>query len=218
MEEVWSSISPPLSLSGCLLVLLASPSVTTFNISVFGLRPVGKYWQSGSEWKTFHFCCRASEMSFPHRRRRLCITAGSLHEDGEYSDSVLRLQAPPINKNHCFHFFCLSAHWLLPPSILPEPSIPPLQAFTSLFIVQPLQHQACGRIMTYRRVCPTLNTKWPWRLPKLVPPWCNDSLHPDNYLNKWQTAHYWSSPPTKLLFCTIIAHPQSLQIRSTSQY
>lgn len=39
MEEVWSRASLPLPL----LLLLASPSVTTFNISVFDLRPAGKY-------------------------------------------------------------------------------------------------------------------------------------------------------------------------------
>ena len=111
-EPLSLSTSPLLLL---LLLLLASPSVTTFNISVFDLRPAGKYWQSGSEWKTLCFCSAASEMSFPLPSEEVEHHGGARWwrmEDGGWRMEDIgtaawgsgRLPGPPVNNSHFLSF------------------------------------------------------------------------------------------------------------------
>lgn len=106
----WWRRSGAANLCCLLLLLLASLSVTTFNISVFDLRPAGKYWQSGAEWKTLHFCSGASEMSFPLRLEEV-LCGGGVH----WRRRGWRMAARGLpSRSHFFHLLPLSTS--IPPT------------------------------------------------------------------------------------------------------
>lgn len=125
-----------LSLSGCFL-FLASPSVTTFNMSVFSL---GQW--ANIDRVDLNERRSISEMSFsPPLRGSSASRRGSAEEDAGYADSSVGApggcRGLPSTQTIFFHLFPLSTP--VPPtaaainSAACEPSIPPVQTFTISF-------------------------------------------------------------------------------------